>query len=430
MRQLATVLSAILAITGSSFAQNYAYILNGLSETLSRINLESGAVENDILTLGVVPNHVVCNDDRLYVVNSISASLQVIAIENNQVVHEIPLPVNSNPWNVAVESEFAYITGFASSKVYKVNLSSATLADSFATGQSPEGIIIIDDKLYIANTAFNPVDFSYGQGSVTVLDAGDGALIAQVNVGKNPQALAVGPDDIINVSCTGDYAAITGSIYFMDPQDNTVEDSLATGGNPFMPVMNAGGIGFVTAGGWIDHGYLFSYDAMNRNLLRGSDNPILVDIGAMGIAIDSLGYIYTANQLGNSINKLNSAGDILAAYPVPGGPMSVAIFDTRTNIDANPDIPRATDLPIAYPNPFNGSVTINWPESGDQAGHVVLEIFDLQGRLITNLTAEAGMRASRFYWDGSNQVGEPVSTGIYFARAKGLKQALKLVLLK
>lgn len=420
----------ILSLAEISIARNYAYIVDGLSETLSRIDLASGSVENDILTLGVVPNQVVCHDDRLYVVNSISASLQVIAIENNQVVHDIPLPINSNPWNVAVDGDFALVTGFASAMVYKVNLNTATLADAFATGQSPEGVIVLDDRLYIANTAFNPVDFSYGQGSITILNAADGSFIDQVHVGKNPQAMAVGPDGMINISCTGDYAEITGTIYFLDPSDNTVFDSLAIGGNPFMPAVNPTGRGFVTAGGWVDHGYLYSYDAVNRTILRGSDNPILVGIGAMGIAVDSLGYIYTTNQLGNSVNKLNSAGDILATYTVPGGPMSIAIFDTRTAVDENPAIPQAAELPYAYPNPFNGSVTIQWPAAVGQPEQVFLEIFDAQGRLVRTLGPQIGLSTCRIHWNGEDGAGEQVSTGVYFARPVGSKQAVRMVLLK
>jgi len=76
---------------------------------------------------------------------------------------------------------------------------------------------------------------------VTIIDIGDGSIIDQVNIGKNPQAMAVGPDGVINIICTGDYMVNMGMIYFLDPSDNSIIDSISTGGNPYMPVINLSG---------------------------------------------------------------------------------------------------------------------------------------------------------------------------------------------
>ena len=103
-------------------AQNDAYVINGLAETLSKIDLETGQVVNHVVTLGSVPNQVICHDEFLFVVNSFSPSLMIIDPGNNSILAEIPMPINSNPWNVAVFDNHAYITGLATSTVYVVDI--------------------------------------------------------------------------------------------------------------------------------------------------------------------------------------------------------------------------------------------------------------------------------------------------------------------
>jgi len=95
MKRTITTILAIISFYSCLFAENYVYVINNLSETLSRINIETGAVENHIVTLGVVPNQVVYYEDMLYVVNSGNASLQVINPVNNSIVNEFPLPAGA-----------------------------------------------------------------------------------------------------------------------------------------------------------------------------------------------------------------------------------------------------------------------------------------------------------------------------------------------
>lgn len=84
-----------------------------------------------------------------------------------------------------------------------------------------------------------------------------------------------------------------------------------------------------------------------------------------------------------------------------------------------------------YPNPFNTSTEIrfNLPE----AGNATIELYDIAGRLVK--TAASGyMNAgiSSVKWDGTNDMGIKVSSGIYFVRlATDYKQVVhRLTLVK
>ena len=81
-------------------------------------------------------------------------------------------------------------------------------------------------------------------------------------------------------------------------------------------------------------------------------------------------------------------------------------------------IPEETALLANYPNPFNPETWIPY-QLADPAD-VTLTIYDMNGKLIRRLALgyqAAGMyqnRSRAAYWDGRNQLGEPLASGLYF----------------
>ena len=84
-----------------------------------------------------------------------------------------------------------------------------------------------------------------------------------------------------------------------------------------------------------------------------------------------------------------------------------------------------------YPNPFNPMTKIEF--TLEQAGPVRVSVFDVQGRFIRRLV-ERSLPAGTHdvVWDGMDQGGRKVSSGVYFARLEALAQVKehKMVLLK
>jgi hypothetical protein len=84
------------------------------------------------------------------------------------------------------------------------------------------------------------------------------------------------------------------------------------------------------------------------------------------------------------------------------------------------------------PNPFNPKTTIAYsvPDGG---GHVTVEVYDVSGRHVRTLVDEfqaAGERSVE--WDGTDDGGAPMATGVYFYRltAPGIEESRKMLLLK
>jgi hypothetical protein len=103
------------------------------------------------------------------------------------------------------------------------------------------------------------------------------------------------------------------------------------------------------------------------------------------------------------------------------------------------DVPEEEDvsLPTEYclfqnaPNPFNPTTQIAFELP--RSGRVVLRVYDVTGSLIRTLTDGTLPRARHsVMWDGCDENGRPVASGIYFYRltAPGFTATKKMILLK
>jgi len=85
------------------------------------------------------------------------------------------------------------------------------------------------------------------------------------------------------------------------------------------------------------------------------------------------------------------------------------------NQSDNQNVPSRFYLYPAYPNPFNPTTNIMYDLSGDS--HAMIEIFDITGRKIRALVKE--FKSAGTYntiWDGLDEVGNSVSSGLYVYR--------------
>ena len=98
------------------------------------------------------------------------------------------------------------------------------------------------------------------------------------------------------------------------------------------------------------------------------------------------------------------------------------------------EIPAKTQLLSNYPNPFNPETWIPYHLANDS--NVLFSIYDINGGLVRELDLghqRAGYYTDRpraAYWDGRNEWGEQVATGVYFyqLRAGDYSQMWKMVI--
>jgi flagellar hook assembly protein FlgD len=103
--------------------------------------------------------------------------------------------------------------------------------------------------------------------------------------------------------------------------------------------------------------------------------------------------------------------------------------DTATGGEAMPALRR--DLHLNYPNPFNPSTVVSF--TVPEKEKVSIRVYDVSGRFVRTLadrTFEPGMHSVT--WDGTNDGGRHVGSGVYFCRmdAAGFSKTRKLVLIR
>ena len=138
---------------------------------------------------------------------------------------------------------------------------------------------------------------------------------------------------------------------------------------------------------------IFTYDE-NRN------GAIKVDTGVYKVVYFAFGY----EAIDNADDRALAMQRILDWFDAP----PVGIDDTRTN-------PTVVALRGNFPNPFDQRTEIVFDLP--KAGNVEIEVFDLQGRLVKTLVnAEQNQGSHSVVWDGTDQSGDQMASGVYYCR--------------
>ncbi len=106
-----------------------------------------------------------------------------------------------------------------------------------------------------------------------------------------------------------------------------------------------------------------------------------------------------------------------------GGPTNPVITET--------EVPKAWKLSQNFPNPFNPVTTIRFDVK--ERGHVYLKIYNVAGQLVKTLVDETRDASSySIPWDGTNNLGADVASGVYFYRMESSNfiKTRKMVLLR
>ncbi len=148
-------------------------------------------------------------------------------------------------------------------------------------------------------------------------------------------------------------------------------------------------------------------DPTNPVLVGGHDTPG----NSMGVFVDGE-YVYVADRYS------------LMIFHTPYG------SDVK-EIEEDGIVPTDFALYQNYPNPFNPATNIEFVLS--KSGRVKIEIFNILGQKVRTLVDQHLKAGHKLVdWDGKNDLGKEVSSGIYFYRIKTseFSQTKKMVLLR
>ncbi len=394
------------------------YVLNTFGANVDRFVPSTGAVTLDLFDAGSGPNEIRIQGRTAYVTSSFTNGLVRADLNAGVVIDEISLSPEENPWSVAVVGARAYVSNFVTSTVSVVDLVAGAAIDVIPVGLSPEGLLVAEGRLYVANTALDLSTFAYGPGSVSVIDLSSGTLLDSVPTGLNPQALARDALGRIHVVCTGDYATVFGEIDVINPVSLDVEKVIPLGGSPGLVAIDEGGTGYASS--YFEG--LLVYDAESGVPLRDSTNPVdLHGPGAGGLLPAAGGGVWVTLSGGSNlllrVAPPEGAFAIEETVAVGNGPLSLA----RSRAFVPPPVPARVERVRAPETSLQ--VTLLTPaRSGHlgarlrltEASLVSLALYDLAGRRVAALErgiAPAG--ESSVSWDLTR---ERIATGRYLLR--------------
>lgn len=337
-------------------------------------------------------------------------------VAGGQLLRRGQLPV-LNTWAVTARGSAVYIAsaseGFTISDFS--DLDAPAEIGSLALGLCRD-VQVDGDVAYVAV-------YGAGLATVDISDPAHPVLLDQVSGGYQ----TVGLDISGQYVATADRSAGVNLWNVSDPSDIQFVGTVLGGGTAVIDVA------FRRGGNLL-------YAAAGAVRVVDIANPQLpVEVGsfstaAQGLEIGPDGLLYVAR---------NGAGVSAFDLANPLAPVSVASYDTADNAYAVATAPGlacvadysaliafrtgestaapATPLPAtlalaAHPNPFNPRTELVF--TLPVAGHLQVEIFDLAGRRLVALAAGAmPAGAQRLAWDGRDDAGRTLPSGVYLARA-------------
>ncbi len=298
------------------------YVLNAIGVSLSQVDLETNAVTNDVAVLGQWPNQVTFHDGKVYVVNSGTNNIMIFDPDNNFTAETpIALGDGNNPMNMVFYDETtAYVSCSVSGKVLKVNLTTKAVDMEITAGTGTTGITIADGKIYATNSGFNP-DYTYSQGTVTVINGATGAVVTTVDVSTNPQAAATDPDGLVHVVSTGDWWSVFGVVSVIDPATDTVVETISTAGTPgSIAISESDEMAYLGVWGM----GLLSYNWATYTMVNDTSDYFW-GAGGSGVTVDTEGNVFLSIWDDDQVLKLGADESVLQTYDVGDSPSSLAL---------------------------------------------------------------------------------------------------------
>lgn len=214
----------ILVLSEGSYSDN--------NSTLAYYDLKTNTQDADyFLTqnkrgLGETANDIIKYGSKAYVVVNGSSRIEVIDIHTGKSIKQIPLfegNMAKSPRQIIPYKGKVYVSSFDDT-VTRIDTVSLAIDGSVKVGFDPEGMCVVNEKLYVANSG--GLEWANGYDhTVSVVDLSTFKELQRISVGVNPVHLQADTYGDIYVVSNGDYSpANPAKFQKIDTKTNTVTD--------------------------------------------------------------------------------------------------------------------------------------------------------------------------------------------------------------
>ena len=271
--------------------------------------------------LGSLGDDMAIEDSLAYFVMSGSEEVKVLRLSDHLLLRSVALP-GSTPHDILVDGarRRAYVTRLYRSSVLVVDLATLRAIDTIDVGSNPQGMALSGDRLFVCNSGYG------SSNTVSVIDVTADSLIATIQVADGPTQAVSAPDGRLWVACTGNQfldVPTPGRVAIINPTTLALEATVDVGGNLLGPIaIDPAGYAYVIAappgsffGGPV-HRIALTNRVVTEAFLAGAFYALAVE--------SATGEVYVADvrafQSDGELRRYTREGTLLRAVDVQRGP--------------------------------------------------------------------------------------------------------------
>jgi len=182
--------------------------------------------------LGDVGNDIAIYGSKLYAVISCSNKIEVMDAKTAKRIGQINIP---NCRNITFYNGFGYVTSYAGpvqqnpnyeqiGYVAKIDTASLQVLDRCLVGQQPDGLVVANGKIYVANSG-GYLTPNY-ENSVSIIDIASFKELKRLVVAVNLHRICADKQGNVWVSSRGNYSNISSKLYCIYSKTDKVTDTL------------------------------------------------------------------------------------------------------------------------------------------------------------------------------------------------------------
>lgn len=216
-----SLLNGIMVLNEGLFQQN--------NSSISWIDLNSGSVTADLFMdangrlLGDTGNDMKIYGGKIYVVINNSNTVEILNKKNGRSIKQISMMIGGNgkqPRSIAFYQGKAFITCY-DGYVDVLDTASMTITQRIQVGSNPEGLAVSGGKLFVANSG--GLNYPNVDSTLSVIDLSTLQELSRVTVGKNPGTVKTDPAGDLYVIARGNYGSIPSRMVKVDPNALTTQ---------------------------------------------------------------------------------------------------------------------------------------------------------------------------------------------------------------
>lgn len=317
--------NGILVLNEGLFQQN--------NSTLSWIDLSTGEVSQDVFLninnrlLGDTGNDLQRYGGKIYVVINASSTIEVLDANTLKSIKQIPLNFQSQgqqPRKIAFWKGKAYVTSY-DGYVNIIDTNSLSVNNRISVGQNPEGLAVMNDHLFVANSG--GLSFPNVDSTVFQIDLNTNLILDTFVVGKNPGDV-ITDDNNIYIVKRGNYDTNPSELVKIDLNTGIVENTSVPastltkeGTNMYISYYN-----YNSNSSNVSLFDLNTQTVINPNLINGNDVTTLYGSyslnGGQTICLDAVSFTNTG-----SLKVFNNSGSLTSTYEVGLNPNKILIYE-------------------------------------------------------------------------------------------------------